>query len=148
MSDSDVLPCPFCGSKSALFRRADGQGEAVICNNYMCGVFISGTPVHPALPLWNKRVQPQPDSSSIPEVGKLKNLLRQAAEGMDTHYEETHPELVAAIKESCESSSISTEQTFENAWNKFTSGNDPNEWGADELAEYFWNASKGQSNGR
>jgi hypothetical protein len=37
---------------------------------------------------------------------------------------------------------------FENAWNNFTAGNDPDEWGGKEMAEHFWVAAKGQSNGR
>ena len=69
----DLKPCPLCGLKAVYHERTDKLGHSVSCSSRIyCGISISGTPMHPAIPRWNKRVDPRPTNLT----GQTKNMQK------------------------------------------------------------------------
>ncbi len=78
----ELQPCPFCGSKAVFYERADREGHSVMCTKSFCGAFISGTPVHPGIPKWNKR--PRYDAAMQEKDKEIERLKAEAKSDEET----------------------------------------------------------------
>lgn len=149
-------PKPTPSTPTALFRL---EGDYIYCNKCNRGnPIIYGSQHYTDCELCIIPAKPQPDSSSIPdgpETDFVRDLRSYGAGEGDKQFGITRSEakwIVENLKPARDSSSISTEQTFEE-WaaiydKSLLAPRGGRKAGKSIVARAAWAAAKGQSNGR
>lgn len=61
MADTDLKPCPFCGSAASATDRKQEYGDAIIeCVNYTCSAYITANTLEAGIRHWNTRALSPP----------------------------------------------------------------------------------------